>query len=78
MEIGSSTSSVSAIQQAFQTHEARAGRIAKSTTAEAPEADRHFVKDMAELPSDDKAVGFNAAAIKTQDKMLGTLLDIVA
>ena len=33
---------------------------------------------MAELPSDDKAVGFNAAAIKTKDKMLGALLDIVA
>ena len=37
-----------------------------------------FVKDMAELPSDDKAVGFNAAAIKTRDQMLGTLLDMVA
>jgi hypothetical protein len=74
MEIGSS---VSGIQQAFQTHTERASRIAKAT-AEDAEIDATFVKDMAELPSDDKAVGFNAAAIKTQDKMLGALLDIFA
>jgi hypothetical protein len=75
MEIGSS---VSAIQQAFQTHTQRAGRIAKSTMSEEPDADKTFVKDMAELPSDDKAVGFNAQVIKTQDKMVGALLDILA
>lgn len=75
MEIGS-TSSVSAIQQAFQKHTDRAGRIAKATMSEEADADKTFVKDMAELPSDDKAAGFNAAAIKTQDKMLGALLDI--
>lgn len=77
MEIGSSTSSVHAIQDAFKTHAERAGRIAKSTVTEGGDPTGQFEKDMAELPSDDKAVGFNAAAIKTKDKMLGTLLDIL-
>lgn len=76
MEIGS-TSSVQAIQDAFKTHADRASRIQKATTAEGGDPTGQFEKDMAELPSDDKAVGFNAAAIKTKDRMLGTLLDII-
>lgn len=71
MEVGP-TSSVGAIQQAFKTHAERAARITH------PESDPHFEKDMAELPSDGKNVGFQAAAIKTQDRMLGALLDIFA
>jgi hypothetical protein len=77
MEIGSSTSSAQAIQDAFKAHAERAGRIAKSTAAEGGDPSGRFEKDMAELPSDDKAVGFNAAALKTKDKMLGALLDII-
>lgn len=71
MEVGP-TSSAGAIQQAFKTHAERAARISR------PEADKTFEKDMAELPSDDKNVGFQAAAIKTRDRMLGALLDILA
>ena len=78
MEIGSSTSSVQAIQDAFRNHADRAARIQKATTTEGGDPTGRFEKDMAELPSDDKAVGFNAAALKTQDKMLGALLDILA
>ena len=52
-------------------------RRESSTATEGSDPTGQFEKDMAELPSDDKAVGFNAAAIKTQDKMLGTLLDII-
>jgi hypothetical protein len=77
MNVGPTTS-VQGIQDAFQTHSARASRIAKATASETGDATGTFEKDMAELPSDDKAVGFNAAAIKTRDQMLGTLLDMVA
>lgn len=72
MEIGSTNASVNAIQQAFKTNAERAERISK------PELDKQFEKDMAELPSDDKNVGIQAAAIRTKDKMLGDLLDILA
>ena len=77
MEIGSSTSSVQGIQDAFKAHADRAARIQKATATEGGDPTGRFEKDMAELPSDDKAVGFNAAALKTKDKMLGTLLDII-
>lgn len=72
MEIGATNASVNAIQQAFKTNAERAERISK------PELDKQFEKDMAELPSDDKNVGIQAAAIRTKDKMLGDLLDILA
>ena len=72
MEIGSSNASVNAIQQAFKSNAEKAGRIAS------PETDKTFEKDMAELPSDEKSVGIQAAAIRTKDKMLGDLLDILA
>lgn len=72
MEVGSTGSSVNAIQQAFKANAERAERISK------PEQNKQFEKDMAELPSDEKNVGFQAAALRTKDKMLGDLLDILA
>jgi hypothetical protein len=71
MEIGSSSSSVQGIQNAFSAHAARAQRIAQ------PDGGPQFEKDMAELPSDKDNVGFNVKALKTKDQMLGTLLDMV-
>jgi hypothetical protein len=71
MEIGSSTTSVQGIRNAFSANAARAQRIAQ------PDGGPQFEKDMAELPSDKDAVGVNVKALKNQDQMLGTLLDMV-
>ncbi len=77
MQVGASGSSVGAIQQAFDAHAARAGRLAKAAT-DAREADRSFTKDMAELATDPEKVGVQAKAIKAKDDMVGSLLDILA
>ena len=71
MEISNSTSSVAGIQRAFANNAAKAKRLAD------PENDPQFEKDMAELPSDKQDVAVQASVIKTKDKMLGDLLDIV-
>ena len=72
MEISGSTNSAQAVQQAFARNAARGKRLAN------PETDPQFEKDMAELPSDKQDVGVQTSVIKTKDKMLGDLLDIVA
>lgn len=77
MDVGASVSGVGAIQQAFDAHSARAGRLAQAMT-DVPGADKSFVKDMAELNSDPKNVGIQAKAVKAKDEMVGALLDILA
>jgi hypothetical protein len=72
MEISGSTSSIQALQQAFADNAARAQRLAKQ------DGGPQFEKDMAELPSDEQNVGIQSKAIKTKDKMLGELIDLVA
>jgi hypothetical protein len=72
MEIGGSTSSIQAIQNAFDANAARAKRISSQ------DGGPQFEKDMAELPNDPEQVGMQTKAIKAKDQMLGTLLDMVA
>ena len=73
MEISSSTStsSIQAIRKAFEDNAARAARVAQENGGP------QFEKDMAELPSDEHKVTSNLKALKSQDEMLGTLLDMV-
>jgi hypothetical protein len=72
MEVSSATSPSQAIQRAFDRNAGRAARLAD------PEKDKTFEKDMAELPSDKQDVGVQTQVIRTKDRMLGDLLDIVA
>ena len=67
------SAAIGGVVNAFDVHSQRAQRIA----ARAPDGER-FVQDMAELPSDDQNVKANVAVIRTQDKMMGALLDIFA
>ncbi|GEM_PF-2533091 len=71
MEISGSSASVQGIQKAFADNSARAKRLAQQ------DGGPSFEKDMAELPSDQSRVGANGKVLKTQDQMLGTLLDMV-
>ena len=71
MEISGASSSIQGIKNAFEANAARAQRVAKE------DGGPQFEKDMAELPSDPQRVAVNTKAIKTQDEMLGTLLDMV-
>jgi hypothetical protein len=71
MEISGSSSAVQGIQRAFDDNAARAKRLAKE------DGGPQFEKDMAELPSDAHRVGVNTKVIKTQDQMVGTLLDML-
>ena len=71
MENGLSAA-VGGIQRAFDTNADRAKRIAASGVNGGS-----FTSDMAQLPSDGTAVSANAAVIKTQDQMLGSVLDMV-
>ena len=71
MEISGSGSSVQGIQQAFDRNAARAKRLAQE------DGGPQFEKDMAELHSDEHAVGAQGKVIKSRDQMLGTLLDMV-
>ncbi len=70
METGLSRS-VGGVREAFEANARRAERISKAKME-----DDTFTKDMAELPSDDKAVKANTSVIRTQDEMLGTLMDL--
>ena len=67
------SAAVGGVQRAFETHSQRAQRIAKDGLE-----GENFVRDMAELPSDDDSVQANISVIKTQDEMLGALLDLFA
>lgn len=78
MDVVASGSSMGAVQQAFNTHSARADRLSRALASDAPGSDRTFVKDMAELPTDAKNVGIQAKVIKTKDNMQGALIDILA
>lgn len=71
MEISGSSSAVQGIQRAFDANAARAKRLAQA------DGGPSFVKDMAELPSDAHKAGVNGKVIKTQDQMVGTLLDML-
>ena len=73
MEISSSTStsSIQGIRKAFEDNAARAARVAQENGGP------QFEKDMAELPCDEHKVTSNLKALKSQDEMLGTLLDRV-
>jgi hypothetical protein len=75
METGMS-SAIGGIQWAMQTHAARAERISKASLT--PEEGGDITKDMAEMQLDPAAVKANAATLKTQDKMLGALMDLFA
>jgi hypothetical protein len=70
MEISGLSSSVQGIQKAFDANAAKAKRIAQE------DGGPQFEKDMAELPSDAHKVAANGKVIKTQDQMVGTLLDL--
>jgi hypothetical protein len=72
MDIGGATSSIQAIRNAFDANAERARRIASK------DGGPRFEKDMAELPNDPEQVGMQTKAIKAKDRMLGTLLDLVA
>jgi hypothetical protein len=67
------SAAVGGVQQAFAAHSERAQRIARDGID-----GEHFVRDMAELPGDDDSVKANMSVIKTQDEMLGALLDLFA
>lgn len=71
METGLSAS-VGGIQRAAETHFQRAQRIAKAEEAQ------DMTKDLAEMHTDPQRVKMNTAAIRTQDQMVGTLLDMFA
>lgn len=75
METGLS-SSIGGMQRAMQTHAGRADRIAKASVDETGESD--MTKDLAEMQTDPAMLKANAAAVKTQDQMLGALLDMFA
>ena len=70
MEIGMS-SAIQGVQRAVDTNAARGARIAKGI-----EGDDQIEKDLAELPTDAPNLSAQIQVIKTQDKMLGDLLDI--
>ena len=61
MEIGSSTTPIQGMQNAFAANEARGKRIANA------ENDPQFEKDMAELPSDKENVSMNVKVIKAKE-----------
>jgi hypothetical protein len=72
MEISGLSSSVQGIQKAFEANAARGKRIQN------PETNPQLEKDMAELATDPANVKMQTQVIKTQDKMLGELLDLTA
>jgi len=76
MEIGM-TAAVGGMQKALGENAARAQRIAKASLS-TEEGVGDFTRDLAELPQDAAAFKANAATVKTQDQMLGALLDIIA
>jgi hypothetical protein len=70
------SSAVNGMQRAMQSNGARATRISKATLDET-EGGGDITKDMAEMSQDPAMMKANAATIKSQDAMLGALLDIV-
>jgi hypothetical protein len=68
----SMSASVGGIQRATETHYQRAQRVSKAEMAE------DITKDMAEMHTDPQRVKMNTAAIRAQDEMLGSLLDMFA
>ncbi len=70
MDTGS-ISSVNAVQNAFAQNAQRGERIAQGVE------DPTLEKDMVELSTDKNQVGMQMQVIKTRDKMLGTLLDML-
>lgn len=74
MEIGMS-SAISGMQRAMQASSERASRISKASLDDS-EGGGDITKDMAEMAQDPALMKANAATVKTQDEMLGALLDI--
>lgn len=66
------SSSIQGIQKAFEANAARGQRIKNA------ESNPQLEKDMAELSTDPQNVKLQNKVIKTQDKMLGELLDLTA
>ena len=68
----SPVSSSPGLSGTFNTHAERATRLSR------PDTDPQLEKDLAELPGDAHNVSALAQVVKTQDRMLGELLDLLA
>lgn len=75
MEVAMS-SAIHGMQRAMEASSARATRISKATLDDS-EGGGDITKDMAEMSQDPAMMKANAATVKSQDAMLGALLDIV-
>jgi hypothetical protein len=71
MDIGS-VSPLQGIHDTVRAHAERAERLSR------PEANPQLEKDLAELPGDARGMGAQAQVLKTRDRMVGDLLDILA
>lgn len=74
---GGLSASIGGMQGAMQKNAERAERIAKATLDENQGA-QDITRDMAEMHLDPAMIKANVAAVKSQDAMLGALLDIFA
>jgi len=72
------SAAIGGAQNAIERNNQRATRIAKASQLEEQNAAQDLAKDMAELRSDPAALKANTSVIKTQDEMLGALLDLFA